>query len=113
MNGFSRIWAAFVLSLMLASTPSMAAHMAPHSKVATETLQVVQEHVGHEADHDHIEQDQTGDCQDVCCSGTCISATLSSDDAQSPDFPRMVHEGTRAAGYVPTSATGLLRPPRT
>ena len=112
MNGFWRMWAVFVLSLMLASAPAMAGHM--DGAVVMENLQLVQEQIGHEAGHDagHMDQDQTGDCQDACCSGTCILATLSGDDAQSSDLPRMSHEGTHSAGYVSTSTIGLLRPPR-
>lgn len=114
-NGFTGLWAAVALALVLASAPSMAAHMEAYPTVAPESVQLMPDQVRSSTDHDdgHVGQASTGgECQDVCCSGTCVSADLSGDDVHSPNIPGMVHRGMRAVELVPTDANGLLRPPR-
>ena len=112
MNGFARLWAALLLSLMLASTPSMAAHMDGYSHSAAATLEIEQEQV--EPGSDQVEPSEVAtDCQDVCCTGTCVSAHAAAETEHTLDSPRMHHSGTSAVESFSARIADLLRPPKT
>jgi hypothetical protein len=112
MRGFSKLWAAVLLSLMIAATPSMAAHMGiGYSHDAPDTLQIEQEQVGSptsDADQGEI----VADCQDVCCSGTCASGNLTGESEHSLNVPRMQHSGTTVVENFSARVASLLRPPK-
>ena len=112
--GFARLWGAMVLSLMLAATPSMAAHMDLPSDIAPSLASFEQEQADRGPSHPHpVDHEQTAsDCQDVCCSGTCVSATLTGESAQLPFGPRAPHEAVHVTEHIPNRSDGLLRPPR-
>ncbi|WP_111538866.1 hypothetical protein [Palleronia aestuarii] len=103
-----------VLSLMLAATPSMAAHMNLSIEGASDLTSVAQQQDDHASGHAHsVDPEQTtSDCQDVCCSGTCLSMTLSDDPSNPLYVPPMVHDATHVVEHLPTYSDGLLRPPR-
>ena len=101
-----------LLSLTLASTPAMAAHMGGGSSHdAPGTPQLEQEEARHQSDHVDREQLDV-DCQDVCCSGTCVSAHLAGESVGSLNLPRMRHSGTHADENSPARVVSLLRPPK-
>ena len=114
MTGFARLWFAMVLSLMLAATPSMAAHMDPSFEGAPDLTSIEQQQSDHALDHSHsVDPEQTtSDCQDVCCSGTCLSGTLSDEGSNPLYVPPMVHDAIHAVEHLPAYSDGLLRPPR-